>query len=49
MTVWDLAMDPVWADIDHAWVWRGGGSYYGVPISNFFAEKVRHFLFLFRG
>jgi uncharacterized membrane protein len=36
MTAWDLSMDPVWADIDHAWVWRNGGSYYGVPISNFF-------------
>jgi putative membrane protein len=36
MTVWDLSMDLVWADIDHAWVWRDGGSYYGVPISNFF-------------
>ncbi|HEY6371555.1 MAG TPA: carotenoid biosynthesis protein [Candidatus Sulfotelmatobacter sp.] len=36
MTAWDLSMDPVWADIDHAWVWRDGGSYYGVPISNFF-------------
>lgn len=36
MTAWDLSMDPVWADIDHAWVWRDGGLYYGVPISNFF-------------
>lgn len=36
MTAWDLSMDPVWADIDHAWVWRDGGSYYGVPTSNFF-------------
>jgi putative membrane protein len=35
MTAWDPSMDPVWADIDHAWVWRDGGSYYGVPISNF--------------
>jgi uncharacterized membrane protein len=36
MTAWDLSMDPVWADIDHAWVWLDGGSYYGVPITNFF-------------
>lgn len=35
MTAWDFSMDPVWADIDHAWVWRDGGSYYGVPVSNF--------------
>ena len=31
-----LSMDPVWADIDHSWVWQDGGSYYGVPVSNFF-------------
>jgi putative membrane protein len=36
VTAWDLSMDPVWADIDHAWVWQDGGSFYGVPISNFF-------------
>ena len=35
MTSWDLSMDAVWADIDHAWVWRDGGLYFGVPISNF--------------
>jgi len=36
MTAWDFSMDPVWADIDHSWVWQDGGSYYGVPVSNFF-------------
>jgi len=36
MTAWDLSMDPVWAEIYHAWVWRDGEAYYGVPISNFF-------------
>jgi uncharacterized membrane protein len=35
MTAWDFSMDAVWADIDHAWVWQDGGSYYGVPVSNF--------------
>jgi putative membrane protein len=35
MTVWDLAMDPVWSTILHAWIWRDGGIYFGVPISNF--------------
>jgi uncharacterized membrane protein len=45
MTVWDLAMDPVWADIDHAWVWRGGGLYYGVPISNFFGWFLTVYIF----
>ena len=35
MTAWDVAMDPVWAYIDRAWVWRNGGSWYGVPLSNY--------------
>lgn len=35
MTAWDVAMDPVWAHIDRAWVWRDGGGYFGVPFSNF--------------
>ncbi|HKW67938.1 MAG TPA: carotenoid biosynthesis protein [Terriglobales bacterium] len=45
MTVWDLSMDAVWADMDHAWVWRGGGSYYGVPISNFLGWFLTAYIF----
>jgi uncharacterized membrane protein len=45
MTAWDLSMDPVWADIDHAWVWRDGGSYYGVPITNFFGWFLTAYIF----
>ncbi|MBB5345308.1 carotenoid biosynthesis protein [Tunturibacter empetritectus] len=36
MVAWDFAMDPVWADIDRAWVWKDGGAYFGVPVSNYF-------------
>lgn len=35
MTAWDVAMDPVWAHIDRAWVWFDGGGWFGVPLSNF--------------
>jgi uncharacterized membrane protein len=35
MTAWDLSLDPVWSTIVHAWIWRNGGAYFGVPISNF--------------
>lgn len=35
MVAWDLSMDPVWSTIVHAWIWRNGGAYFGVPISNF--------------
>ena len=35
MTSWDFCMDPVWSTIVRAWIWIDGGSYFGVPISNF--------------
>lgn len=45
LTAWDLSMEAVWADIDHAWVWRDGGSYYGVPISNFLGWLLTAYVF----
>ena len=45
MTTWDFSMDAVWADIDHAWVWRDGGSYFGVPTSNFFGWFLTVYIF----
>jgi putative membrane protein len=35
MVAWDIAQDPVWSTFLHAWVWRDGGSWFGVPLSNF--------------
>ena len=35
MVAWDLAMDPIWGTVLHAWVWQDGGAYFGVPVSNF--------------
>jgi uncharacterized membrane protein len=35
LVAWDLSMDPVWSTIVHAWIWRNGGAYFGVPTSNF--------------
>jgi putative membrane protein len=40
MTAWDLSMDPIWANLAHAWTWHDGGAYFGVPISNFFGWYV---------
>jgi putative membrane protein len=34
MTAWDLSLDPRWVS-DGAWVWHGGGLYFGIPLSNF--------------
>jgi putative membrane protein len=35
MVAWDLAQDPIWATVLHGWLWRDGGSWFGVPISNY--------------
>lgn len=35
MVSWDVAQDPVWSTFLHAWVWRDGGSWFGVPLSNY--------------
>ena len=35
MTAWDLAMDPFWSTVHHAWIWQDGGGFFGVPASNF--------------
>ena len=45
MVAWDLSMDPVWSNIDHAWVWKQGGSYFGVPISNFLGWSLTTYVF----
>lgn len=35
MSAWDLAMDPIWSTVLHAWIWQQGGAYFGVPLTNF--------------
>ena len=37
MIAWDLANDPVWANLDRLWVWQDPGAYFGVPVTNFLA------------
>src|SRR5256885_905115 len=37
MIAWDLANDPVWANIDRLWIWQDHGAYFGVPVTNFLA------------
>jgi uncharacterized membrane protein len=35
MVAWDLTFDPVSSTINGFWIWEHGGSYFGVPFSNF--------------
>jgi uncharacterized membrane protein len=35
MVSWDLTIDPTMSTIAGNWVWHNGGSYFGVPLSNF--------------
>ncbi len=47
MAAWDLAQDPVWSTLLHAWRWRDGGSWFGVPLSNFAGWILTVFLIYF--
>lgn len=44
MVAWDWAQDPVWATLLHAWRWRDGGRWFGVPLSNYFGWYLTIFL-----
>ena len=35
MVMWDLGFDPSASTIAQAWIWEEGGSYFGVPLSNY--------------
>ncbi len=45
MLAWDLSMEAIWSTLDRAWIWRDGGSFYGVPVSNFLGWYFTAFLF----
>ena len=44
MVAWDLAQDPVWATVLHGWIWLDGGSWFGVPVSNYFGWYLTVFI-----
>lgn len=35
MVMWDMIMDPGNATVNQSWIWETGGSYFGVPVSNY--------------
>ena len=44
MIAWDLANDPVWANLDRLWVWQESGAYFGVPLTNFLGLYCVYYL-----
>lgn len=48
MTAWDLMVDPILSGpAFRAWVWEGGGPYYGVPVQNYLGWIVTSFSIYF--
>ena len=45
MVAWDLSQDPVWSTVLHLWIWRQGGVYFGVPVSNFLGWYLTVYVF----
>jgi uncharacterized membrane protein len=45
MVSWDLSFDPTASTINHSWIWLQGGSYFGVPLSNFMGWFLTVFVF----
>jgi Carotenoid biosynthesis protein len=45
MLAWDLSMEADWSTVDKAWIWRNGGPWFGVPLTNFLGWYLTVFLF----
>lgn len=45
MVSWDLTFDPAASTIARSWVWRDGGEYFGVPVSNFLGWYLTVYVF----
>jgi uncharacterized membrane protein len=45
MVSWDLTIDPMMSTINGNWVWHDGGSYFGVPVSNFLGWYLTVYVF----
>jgi hypothetical protein len=45
MVSWDITIDPMMSTINGSWVWHNGGSYFGVPVSNFLGWYLTVYVF----
>ena len=46
MVMWDLTFDPNSSTVRQWWIWRDGGAYFGVPMSNFAGWYLTVFTFM---
>jgi uncharacterized membrane protein len=46
MVMWDVVMDPIESTLNKSWIWKNGGNYFGVPISNYLGWFFVVFVFL---
>ena len=45
MVAWDFCLDPIASTINHAWIWKDGGGYFGVPLSNYLGWSFTVYIF----
>jgi len=45
MAAWDFSQDPVWSTILKLWIWPRGGTYFGVPVTNFLGWYLTVYVF----
>jgi uncharacterized membrane protein len=44
MVLWNASFDPIMSTIEGNWIWKDGGAYFGVPLSNFFGWFITVYL-----
>jgi len=45
MVAWDLSFDPLVSTVRQVWIWQDGGSFFGVPASNFLGWYLTGYVF----
>jgi putative membrane protein len=45
LVAWNLSFDPLASTVRQTWIWKEGGSYFGVPVTNFFGWYLTGYVF----
>ena len=43
-TAWDACIDPIGGTVARNWIWKDGGGYFGVPLSNFIGWMITTYI-----